>query len=163
MYVFHIHIICYSSVFSKESNTLSLSSLLLDRPEHIVPPREYGKSMHTVVSLVTCSHNTHLDGPPLLSTSAKLSNPIEISKRPERSLHFTCLTIGSRGDVQPYVALCKELQKDGHTCRIATHPEYEQWVTEHGIEFRSIGGDPGELMVKWQYRKSSQASHSSIT
>ncbi|KAF1797863.1 hypothetical protein FB192DRAFT_1289012, partial [Mucor lusitanicus] len=146
LYVFHIHIICYSSVFSKESNTLSLSSLLLDRPEHIVPPREYGKSMHTVVSLVTCSHNTHLDGPPLLSTSAKLSNPIEISKRPERSLHFTCLTIGSRGDVQPYVALCKELQKDGHTCRIATHPEYEQWVTEHGIEFRSIGGDPGELM-----------------
>ncbi|EPB92999.1 hypothetical protein HMPREF1544_00073 [Mucor circinelloides 1006PhL] len=88
----------------------------------------------------------YLDGPPLLSTSVKLSKPTENSKRPERPLHFTCLTIGSRGDVQPYVALCKELQKDGHTCRIATHPEYEQWITQHGIEFKSIGGDPGELM-----------------
>ncbi|KAI8643219.1 hypothetical protein BD408DRAFT_415154 [Parasitella parasitica] len=116
-----------SSIYSEESNSLSLSSLLLDRPEHVVPPREY-------------------DGPPLLSTSAKLSKPTEDSKRPERAIHFTCLTIGSRGDVQPYVALCKELQKDGHTCRIATHPEYENWITEHGIEFRSIGGDPGELM-----------------
>ncbi|CEP11565.1 hypothetical protein [Parasitella parasitica] len=86
------------------------------------------------------------DGPPLLSTSAKLSKPTEESKHPERPMHFTCLTIGSRGDVQPYVALCKELQKDGHTCRIATHPEYENWITQHGIEFRSIGGDPGELM-----------------
>lgn len=63
-------------------------------------------------------------------------------------MHVTCLTIGSRGDVQPYLALCKELQKDGHRCRIATHPEYEDWVTHHGIEFRSIGGDPGELMVR---------------
>lgn len=90
----------------------------------------------------------YLDGPPLLSTSVKLSKPTENSKRPERPLHFTCLTIGSRGDVQPYVALCKELQKDGHTCRIATHPEYEQWITQHGIEFKSIGGDPGELMVR---------------
>ncbi|GAN01566.1 glycosyltransferase family 1 protein [Mucor ambiguus] len=119
-----------SSVFSKESNTLSLSSLLLDRPEHI---------LHVLNQYV-------VDGPPLLSTSAKLSQPAESSKRPEKPLHFTCLTIGSRGDVQPYVALCKELQKDGHTCRIATHPEYEQWITQHGIEFRSIGGDPGELM-----------------
>lgn len=28
--------------------------------------------------------------------------------------HFMCMTIGSRGDVQPYIALCKELMKDGH-------------------------------------------------
>ncbi|KAI9475860.1 MAG: family 1 glycosyltransferase [Benjaminiella poitrasii] len=67
-------------------------------------------------------------------------------KAPERSLHITCLTIGSRGDVQPYIALCKELQKDGHRCRIATHPEYEDWITQHNIEFKSVGGDPGELM-----------------
>ena len=30
-----------------------------------------------------------------------------ISFKPTESLHFTCLTIGSRGDVQPYIALCK--------------------------------------------------------
>jgi len=30
-----------------------------------------------------------------------------ISFKPPEPMRFTCLTIGSRGDVQPYVALCK--------------------------------------------------------
>jgi sterol 3beta-glucosyltransferase len=30
-----------------------------------------------------------------------------VSFKPLESLRFTCLTIGSRGDVQPYIALCK--------------------------------------------------------
>jgi sterol 3beta-glucosyltransferase len=41
---------------------------------------------------------------------------------------ITCLTIGSRGDVQPYIALCKGLQAEGHRTRIATHGEYKNWV-----------------------------------
>lgn len=70
-----------------------------------------------------------------------------VYKRPEKSLHFTCITIGTRGDVQPYIALCKGLMKEGHRCRIATHDEFQGWIEEHGIEFRTVGGDPGELMV----------------
>jgi sterol 3beta-glucosyltransferase len=66
---------------------------------------------------------------------------------PETPLHFTCLTIGTRGDVQPYIALCKGLMTKGHRCRIATHDEYKEWIEEHQIEFCSVGGDPGELMV----------------
>ena len=30
-----------------------------------------------------------------------------VNFKPLESLRFTCLTIGSRGDVQPYIALCK--------------------------------------------------------
>jgi len=30
-----------------------------------------------------------------------------VSFKPSESMRFTCLTIGSRGDVQPYIALCK--------------------------------------------------------
>jgi len=30
-----------------------------------------------------------------------------VSFKPAENLRFTCLTIGSRGDVQPYIALCK--------------------------------------------------------
>jgi sterol 3beta-glucosyltransferase len=30
-----------------------------------------------------------------------------VSFKPEKPLRFTCMTIGSRGDVQPYIALCK--------------------------------------------------------
>ncbi|WOO84798.1 Sterol 3-beta-glucosyltransferase [Vanrija pseudolonga] len=60
---------------------------------------------------------------------------------------IVCLTIGSRGDVQPYIALCKGLMAEGHTTIIATHGEYQKWVEGHGIGFRSVGGDPAELMA----------------
>ncbi|KAF9569834.1 UDP-Glycosyltransferase/glycogen phosphorylase [Agrocybe pediades] len=66
--------------------------------------------------------------------------------KPSKSLHFTFLTIGSRGDVQPYIALSKGLMADGHRCRIATHGEFKEWIESHGIEFGYVGGDPAELM-----------------
>ncbi|KAA1114418.1 Sterol 3-beta-glucosyltransferase [Puccinia graminis f. sp. tritici] len=66
--------------------------------------------------------------------------------KPKSKLHITCLTIGSRGDVQPYIALCQKLQLDGHRCRIASHGEYRKWVEGYGIEYVEIGGDPAELM-----------------
>ena len=51
-----------------------------------------------------------------------------LSFKPDRSMHFTCLTIGSRGDVQPYIALAKGLIADGHRVRIATHGEFKEWI-----------------------------------
>lgn len=78
---------------------------------------------------------------------SRVSSETIAYKKPEKSLHFTCITIGTRGDVQPYIALCKGLMKEGHRCRIATHDEFQDWIEEHGIEFRTVGGDPGELMV----------------
>ncbi|KAI9831182.1 MAG: Sterol 3-beta-glucosyltransferase [Phylliscum demangeonii] len=66
--------------------------------------------------------------------------------QPTEPLRFTCLTIGSRGDVQPYVALCKGLMAEGHQTRIATHAEFEPWVRGHGIDFAPVDGDPAELM-----------------
>ncbi|QRW14842.1 glycosyltransferase family 1 protein [Ceratobasidium sp. AG-Ba] len=75
------------------------------------------------------------------STSSTL-----LTFKPDKPMHFTCLTIGSRGDVQPYIALCKGLQADGHRVRIATHKEFQSWIEGHGIEFALVGGDPAELM-----------------
>jgi sterol 3beta-glucosyltransferase len=48
--------------------------------------------------------------------------------KPKESLRFTFLTIGSRGDVQPYIALAKGLLEDGHRVKIATHGEYKEWI-----------------------------------
>lgn len=48
--------------------------------------------------------------------------------KPKEPLHFTFLTIGSRGDVQPYIALAKGLLAEGHRCRIATHGEFKEWI-----------------------------------
>jgi sterol 3beta-glucosyltransferase len=66
--------------------------------------------------------------------------------KPTEPMHITCLTIGSRGDVQPFISLCKGLMKDGHKTRIATHLEFKDWIEGHGIEFAEVGGDPAELM-----------------
>ncbi|KIW88993.1 uncharacterized protein Z519_10477 [Cladophialophora bantiana CBS 173.52] len=70
---------------------------------------------------------------------------INLSK-PSVPLRITCLTIGSRGDVQPYIALCKGLLSEGHRPRIATHAEFGPWIQKHGIDFRPVDGDPAELM-----------------
>ena len=97
----------------------------------------------TVDEAAVASATQAEDAPPAMfrSTSSTF-----VTFRPAESLHITCLTIGSRGDVQPYLALCKGLQAQGHRCRIATHGEYRDWIEGHGIEFASVGGDPAELM-----------------
>lgn len=55
--------------------------------------------------------------------------------------------VGSRGDVQPFVALGVELLRHGHRVRLATHPVFADMVRADGLEFYSIGGDPAELMA----------------
>lgn len=65
---------------------------------------------------------------------------------PTRSYKIGMLTIGSRGDVQPYVALGKGLIKEGHQVTIITHGEFRDFVTDHNIGFEEIAGNPAELM-----------------
>jgi sterol 3beta-glucosyltransferase len=60
--------------------------------------------------------------------------------------HFVCLTIGSRGDVQPYIALAQELMRVGNVVTIVTHAEYKDWIEGWGVRHRTAGGDPGALM-----------------
>jgi hypothetical protein len=56
--------------------------------------------------------------------------------------------VGSRGDVQPFIALGQVLRDTyGHRVRVATHPTFQSFVEENGLEFFSIGGDPAELMA----------------
>lgn len=55
--------------------------------------------------------------------------------------------VGSRGDVQPFIALGIELQRYGHRVRLATHDVFEDFVQDSGLEFYPIGGDPAELMA----------------
>ncbi|SCW03056.1 LAFE_0G01970g1_1 [Lachancea fermentati] len=65
---------------------------------------------------------------------------------PKKSYRFGLLTIGSRGDVQPYIALGKGLVKEGHTVTIITHEEFKDWIKSHGLMFKKIAGNPAELM-----------------
>ena len=47
--------------------------------------------------------------------------------------------IGTRSDVQPYLALGLGLQRAGHTVTIASHPGMGTWIKGHGLTFASIG------------------------
>lgn len=64
-------------------------------------------------------------------------------------MNVAILIVGSRGDVQPYVALGKVLQAPpyNHRVRICTHPNFKDFVESNGLEFYSIGGDPEKLMA----------------
>lgn len=62
-------------------------------------------------------------------------------------LNIVIQVVGSRGDVQPFVALGTELQKHGHRVRLATHVAFDSFVRDAGLEFYPIGGDPVELMA----------------
>lgn len=62
-------------------------------------------------------------------------------------LNIVIQVVGSRGDVQPFIALGNELQRHGHRVRLATHGQFEDFVRKAGLEFFSIGGDPTELMA----------------
>lgn len=56
--------------------------------------------------------------------------------------------VGSRGDVQPFVALGIVLKETyGHRVRLATHPTFKGFFEENELEFFSIGGDPAEPMA----------------
>jgi UDP:flavonoid glycosyltransferase YjiC (YdhE family) len=48
------------------------------------------------------------------------------------------IAIGSRGDVQPYVALGIGLQNAGHEVRLAAFPPFEPFVRAHGLEFAPL-------------------------
>nr|POF17089.1 isoform 2 of sterol 3-beta-glucosyltransferase ugt80a2 [Quercus suber] len=78
--------------------------------------------------------------PPSLGGSENVSPP--------PPMNVVVQVVGSRGDVQPFIALGKVLKDTyGHRVRLATHPNFREFVTENGLEFFSIGGDPSALMA----------------
>ena len=67
---------------------------------------------------------------------------------PPPPMNVVIHVVGSRGDVQPFVALGKVLrEKYGHRVRLATHGTFKSFVEDNGLEFFNIGGDPAELMA----------------
>ncbi|CAL5404013.1 unnamed protein product [Camellia sinensis] len=62
------------------------------------------------------------------------------------SLQIVMLIVGTRGDVQPFVAIGKRLQEFGHRVRLATHSNFKEFVLAAGLEFFPLGGDPKVLV-----------------
>lgn len=56
-------------------------------------------------------------------------------------MRCTILAIGSRGDVQPLIALGAALRAAGHAVRLATHGDFAGDVQAHGMEFYPLTGN----------------------
>jgi len=54
-------------------------------------------------------------------------------------------SIGSRGDVQPILALALELKKLGHDASLCVAPNFKEWVESYGITCIPIGPDLRKL------------------
>lgn len=50
-------------------------------------------------------------------------------------MNILIMTLGSRGDVQPFVALGKGLQDAGHEVTVCAVSRFEDFVTEHGLKY----------------------------
>lgn len=67
------------------------------------------------------------------------------------SLKVVMLIVGTRGDVQPFLAIGRKMQEYGHQVRLATHANFKEFVKSAGLEFFPLGGDSKVLaayMVK---------------
>lgn len=72
-------------------------------------------------------------------------------------MRITIVSIGSRGDVQPFVALGGRLRRDGHQVRLATHSNFKDWIESFGLEFFPIAGNPEEILATekgWRFVES---------
>jgi sterol 3beta-glucosyltransferase len=60
-------------------------------------------------------------------------------------VRVTVLAVGSRGDVESYVALSLGLSAAGHEVRLATHERFRPLVEERGLGFAELEGDRRSL------------------
>jgi UDP:flavonoid glycosyltransferase YjiC (YdhE family) len=59
---------------------------------------------------------------------------------------ITILALGSRGDVQPLIALGQALQAAGHRVRLATFAAFAEAVRQAGLDFFALEGDAHLLL-----------------
>ena len=60
---------------------------------------------------------------------------------------FALLTYGSRGDVEPFVALGVALQRAGHVVRLAAPRPFARLARDRGLTFVPIESDPDQLAL----------------
>lgn len=60
-------------------------------------------------------------------------------------MNITILAYGSRGDIQPFVALARGLQVRGHQVKLAAPHRFADFVAEYHVPFVPLAGDPEEI------------------
>jgi sterol 3beta-glucosyltransferase len=72
-------------------------------------------------------------------------------------MKITIRTYGSRGDIQPFIALACGLQRNGHQVKLAAPHRFADFVAQYGIPFVPLAGDPEEISKRFN-----DAGHNAI-
>lgn len=62
-------------------------------------------------------------------------------------MRILIVTIGTRGDVQPYIALAQGLSAAHHRVTIGAHRTFQAFVEAYGVEFVPLAGDIRSLLA----------------
>lgn len=68
-------------------------------------------------------------------------------------MKIAILTLGTRGDVQPFVALGKALTARGHDALLAAPDNFASWVEGHGLRFHRLGIDMQAFLQSQEVRR----------
>jgi sterol 3beta-glucosyltransferase len=68
-------------------------------------------------------------------------------------MDLVLVTGGTRGDTQPFVALGVGLRAAGYGVTIATHEDFREMVTSHGLRFRTMSGSMRAICESEQGRE----------
>ncbi|SMF03881.1 UDP:flavonoid glycosyltransferase YjiC, YdhE family [Tistlia consotensis] len=73
-------------------------------------------------------------------------------------MHVTILSLGTLGDVAPFVGLGAGLVARGHRVRLATYARYAEPIAGAGLDHHVLPGDPARLMNSEAARRIARAS-----
>jgi UDP:flavonoid glycosyltransferase YjiC (YdhE family) len=68
-------------------------------------------------------------------------------------MKITVFAAGSRGDIQPCVALSRSLQQAGYRICLAAPEDFAGFIQEHGVDFYPLRGDVQQIMASDTGRK----------
>jgi sterol 3beta-glucosyltransferase len=54
-------------------------------------------------------------------------------------MRIVLITIGARGDTEPFVALAVRLMRGGHSVRLAARPDFAGLAADYGVDFAPLG------------------------
>lgn len=73
-------------------------------------------------------------------------------------MRILLLTLGTRGDVQPFLALGRGLQRAGHEVTVCTSSSFAPWITGLGLGYAHLNNDVVDLVNSESGRRSFERS-----
>ena len=127
--------------------TLDIQEPALDTSAAVTPDGRVNININQKTSRISALLSSATTQRVSAPTAVPVAVPPSLTNIPP--LNIVIQLIGSRGDIQPFLALAAVLHtQHHHRVRVATHPVFKSFVEDvPGLEFFSLGGDPGELMA----------------